>query len=740
MLKRLIITYILLCCIVITASADVERFTIKSDNNPDYLPYEVTIIDSSDHSLNRITVLMRNMVSIYKTGLFKEDKASFVQSHNPGKGIVDNPRFSFVQYPPARIIRENPVGFNIADWRFYYDKQLQKKLIIATGIIGDSILVYSEDPQGNILPDKKRVILICDKGQSETLLKTGCIILAISNEEAFLYLDNNKLKHKRLYCIDLKDLKIKWFIDNTSAKIYTLTSQTEKYYFLTTITPKNGYITKEFDDKYAYFAVINNEGKVINKKILSLDYYTPLTSSSSDSSFFFISHEIRPADSPDEIIPKPDSFFISRLDRLGNFEKTIAVSEYPYQLFYAPYKSKNDLRLFVLFKENIMRVYDDELLLIAEYSNFPYSTYFGTLQIEQQDNPVYIFTDGLYNYDFQKLLEWPYKIFKKPESLTQDELGNTKELLLQGVDFWGIASIKRKSTLDLLTVFYLHNQKYILMVLSGLLVGLLLTSIYQRRTKNNLNLITSQNVELEKTHQQLKEMQYKLIEAEKYKQAKDIAGGFAHEIRNALFPVDGSLNKLFKLNNQEQYDKEKLEKYYNRIKSSTNRAITMTELISQYTKLDSAYLPEVVNITNIINEVIDTNQTRIDEQHVEIKIESDSDHIIESNNQQLFIVLNNLLLNSLDALTNRDNCLIFIKLWADRNSLHLSFEDNGVGINLGKVDKIFDTFFSTKPTKGTGIGLSMVKKIIEMYHGTIKVSSIENSKTTFEITFKLLKR
>lgn len=275
------------------------------------------------------------------------------------------------------------------------------------------------------------------------------------------------------------------------------------------------------------------------------------------------------------------------------------------------------------------------------------------------------------------------------------------------------------------------------MALSGLLVGLLSTMFYQRRTKNNLNLITSQKLEIEKTHQKLIDTQQKLIEAEKYKQAKDIAGGFAHEIRNALFPVDGSLNKLFRINNQEQYDKDKFDSYYEKIKKSTNRAISMTELISQYTKLDSEYIPEGVNISKIINEVIETNQTRIDEQHIEIKIEGDTNNIIESNNQQLFIVMNNLLLNSLDALTNRDNCLILIKWWIDNNDLHLTFEDNGAGISSESRNKIFNTFFSTKPTKGTGIGLSMVKKIVEMYSGTISVSSEENRKTTFEIIFKL---
>ncbi|MDH4158501.1 MAG: HAMP domain-containing histidine kinase, partial [candidate division Zixibacteria bacterium] len=53
------------------------------------------------------------------------------------------------------------------------------------------------------------------------------------------------------------------------------------------------------------------------------------------------------------------------------------------------------------------------------------------------------------------------------------------------------------------------------------------------------------------------------------------------------------------------------------------------------------------------------------------------------------------------------------------------------------ITHIFDTFYSTKPGKGTGIGLAMVKKIVEMYGGRISVSSELNQGTTFEIELRL---
>ena len=66
----------------------------------------------------------------------------------------------------------------------------------------------------------------------------------------------------------------------------------------------------------------------------------------------------------------------------------------------------------------------------------------------------------------------------------------------------------------------------------------------------------------------------------------------------------------------------------------------------------------------------------------------------------------------------------------------IEIADNGVGIKDDNIDKIFEAFYSTKPNKGKGIGLAMVKKILDLYKGTIKVESRENVGTTFTLNIK----
>ncbi len=245
--------------------------------------------------------------------------------------------------------------------------------------------------------------------------------------------------------------------------------------------------------------------------------------------------------------------------------------------------------------------------------------------------------------------------------------------------------------------------------------------------------IFKQKKELNITLNKLVTTQKKLIEAEKYKQIKDIAGGFAHEIRNALFPAKSLLNKI----KPQLENDQKLNKYITLTSDSVTRAVELTELIMRYTKVDSDKAVENVNLKKLIEEVIELNLSRTEKIIISINLFENNNISAQGNYQQFLIVFNNLLLNSLDAFTDveRDN-KIEISYTETDNDFIITFTDNGLGIEPENIDKIFDPFFSTKPNTGTGVGLSISKKIIEMYDGSMEVTSQLNTGTTFKIKLK----
>jgi len=96
-----------------------------------------------------------------------------------------------------------------------------------------------------------------------------------------------------------------------------------------------------------------------------------------------------------------------------------------------------------------------------------------------------------------------------------------------------------------------------------------------------------------------------------------------------------------------------------------------------------------------------------------------------------------LLLNSIDALSEIKNKRITIKWSSNGNSHNIFFEDNGNGIQPEYIDRVFEPFFSKKSESGgTGLGLAMTKRIIEMYGGTVSVTSQPPDGTTFNIEIK----
>jgi PAS domain S-box-containing protein len=223
---------------------------------------------------------------------------------------------------------------------------------------------------------------------------------------------------------------------------------------------------------------------------------------------------------------------------------------------------------------------------------------------------------------------------------------------------------------------------------------------------------------------------------EKVAQAKQMAGGFAHEIRNALFPARGSVDRLNQMLSKPNPKLASLRKYPQIADKSVSRALDITALISRYTKLDSERFPERVNIKEVIDEVLANNQLLLKERGVKVSVSGIADSTVESNRSQFYMVINNLLINSLDAMEETAAPAITITVESASAGVRLLFTDNGCGISSEEIDRVFEAFYSTKPDRGTGIGLATAKKIMEMYGGAIRVRSEAGKGTTFELVLR----
>tara|TARA_A100001011_G_scaffold379728_1_gene446123 strand:- start:467 stop:2188 length:1722 start_codon:yes stop_codon:yes gene_type:complete len=218
--------------------------------------------------------------------------------------------------------------------------------------------------------------------------------------------------------------------------------------------------------------------------------------------------------------------------------------------------------------------------------------------------------------------------------------------------------------------------------------------------------------------ERLKRQQDKLLATERHEAWENVARKLAHEIKNPLTPIQLSIDRLKeKYSTQIKADSENFEKYL----STINRQIKDIEnLVNEFSSFARMPRPifKKINLIEIINQSVDfvkmssKNEINITSQQKEIIIEGDTDQL-----NRVFI---NLIKNSeesfIDKMKKKPNFKgkIDIEILSNNDYIVVRLKDNGTGISDTK--KVMTPYFTTK-SKGTGLGLPIVSKIINEHSG-----------------------
>jgi len=223
---------------------------------------------------------------------------------------------------------------------------------------------------------------------------------------------------------------------------------------------------------------------------------------------------------------------------------------------------------------------------------------------------------------------------------------------------------------------------------------------------------------------------------ERYEQTKQIAGGVAHEIYNALFPASSTLEKLRgRISSQGGDEAERNRKLIEIADQSVARAIEMTELVTQFSRLDTEKVVEDIDLKALFEEIL-SDRSRFDAVGTSLEVKIDDSSSIKMARMHAYSLFNNLINNALDAVDEVERRSITIQAGANGKEVKVQISDTGPGIAPDVLPKIFSPFFSTKPRKGTGIGLAICKRIVDIYKGDILVESSLDRGTTFTILLK----
>jgi signal transduction histidine kinase len=739
-----LLVYLLVLGGLADPSGAADRIRIEDGRSEAYLPYKIEKHYGAGTEGDRAAVAF--IAQVYRVGSGGVGPV-FVTCFNRMASEDLPSDVSVWMYPKRNYLDEFPIHIAITDYGFYRDTQSGLRGMVGGGYRHDSAFAFTKVP--GLEGGPRYIFLATGKDSTGDGQWRGMVFFLAAidydfdgSDEVFFYVDPGRDGYPRaLVCLDPNVMKVRWSLPVASClprgSVVTSGDSLHLSVLFTSYGQGGGRRDSLFSSQFGYLAEIDGSGKVLNRRIVSgFGEPTSLIASPNDT-FMFVIHTVPFAERPEEADSATPGTYLTKITRHGTPVASIPRPGRENTPWFGDYDRGGNMELYTISFDGSVTVYDQNLNLLAQSEPTTLRGYLCTLPSWGEHDSVMLFGSPrgieIFTRDFHKLAVigggWA-----SVEPLSYDSTGRLIAICATDSRNYLIANVKQRSPMELVSVAYYDYQIYVLSALFSLTVGLLIMNLFRSRLSRQRHALALTNLQLAEAHEALKQAQATILVQEKYRQAKDIAGAFAHEIRNALFPADSALTKLAQLRHATDPDPERLDRLHDSVKRAVTRAVNITEEIATYTKLDTEFAPETVPLRQLVNDLFRAHSVLLEERGVKISVTTSDELSVRSNGRQLSRVFANLLLNSLDALAGRPDPAIAIQWQRNGNHVILLFTDNGSGISEGNLGRVFDAFFSTKPTNGTGIGLAMSKKILEMYGGTISVTSQVNIGTTFTIT------
>ncbi len=239
----------------------------------------------------------------------------------------------------------------------------------------------------------------------------------------------------------------------------------------------------------------------------------------------------------------------------------------------------------------------------------------------------------------------------------------------------------------------------------------------------------------------LKMQQDKLLLSERYEAWENVARKLAHEIKNPLTPIQLTIDRIkSKYHNFNNKDEEK--EFDNYLKTIIKQIKQIESLVNEFS--DFARMPKPIFQKNDLIKILENNITLLQQLDSKINfqlIKKRNSLVISCDSEQLSRVFLNIIKNSIESMQEKAlkkasfDKIINIVIKSNNDYITVIINDNGVGFTDKTINNIAKPYYTTK-TKGSGLGLSIVSKIINDHNGTIYFKN-RNNGATVEINLPL---
>ncbi|MFN7043904.1 MAG: sensor histidine kinase [Flavobacterium sp.] len=233
----------------------------------------------------------------------------------------------------------------------------------------------------------------------------------------------------------------------------------------------------------------------------------------------------------------------------------------------------------------------------------------------------------------------------------------------------------------------------------------------------------------------LEESATMLAQSEREQAWREMAKQVAHEIKNPLTPMRLTIQSF-----QRKFDpndpnvSKKLDDYTQTLLQQIDTMSSVANAFSNFATMP-AQQNETLNVVRIVKMALEI----FNEDYIQFSALED-EIIAKLDRTQLIRVITNLVKNAIQAIPEEQvNKSIFVTVFRQDDHVKIAVKDNGKGISLVNLERIFEPKFTTK-SSGMGLGLAIIKNIIENYNGTISFETEPNNGTEFLVSFPIYKQ
>lgn len=261
---------------------------------------------------------------------------------------------------------------------------------------------------------------------------------------------------------------------------------------------------------------------------------------------------------------------------------------------------------------------------------------------------------------------------------------------------------------------------------------------------NLISELKSKMKELEQAYRRLEETQDELIKEEKMSTIGKMASKVIHDLKNPMTSISGFAELIIRVSEEkktsddpeERKTFEEIKDFAQIIMDEVHRLVGMITEINHYAKGSELYHKNILPLRDVVMDTVNVLRKNFKKENIKIEVKTtDKPLKMGIDHDKIIRMLYNILYNSKEAMKKGGTIKIIMDKPNDK-LIQLSIIDDGSGMPEEVKKRVFEPFVTYGKSNGTGLGMAIVKKIVEAHNGTIKVDSEEGEGTRFDIYFR----